>query len=149
MCVYKQNRLDLRPLFLMLEVLKVVCVAVYRIMLLLLEVLKVVCVAVYRIMLLLLEVLKVVFVAVYRIMLLILEVLKVVFVAVYRVMLLISEVSKVNSFIYYVLHCMNKRSNGRRCQKTLKIHNKGCNAMYVKRSSKYTTSFLMFNQFSI
>ena len=35
-----------------------------------------------------------------------------VFAAVYRVMLLMSEVSKVNSFIYYVLHCMNKRSKG-------------------------------------
>ena len=35
-----------------------------------------------------------------------------VFVAVYRVMLLMSEVLKVNSFIHYVLHCMNKRSKG-------------------------------------
>ena len=63
------------------------------------------------------------------------EVSKVVFAAVYRVMLLMWEVLKVNSFIYYVLHCMN------RCQKRLKIHNNGCNAMYVEgveRSSKYT-----------
>ena len=58
MCVYKQNRLDLRPLFLMSKVSKMV------------------------------------------------------FAAVYRVMLLMSEVLKVNSFIYYVLHCMNKRSKG-------------------------------------
>ena len=40
------------------------------------------------------------------------KVLKVVFVAVYRLMLLMFEISKVNSFIYYVLHCMNKRSKG-------------------------------------
>ena len=37
MCVYKQNRLDLRPLFLMLEVSKVVFVAAYRVMLLMWE----------------------------------------------------------------------------------------------------------------
>ena len=41
-----------------------------------------------------------------------LEVSKVVFAAVYRVMLLMLEVSKVNSFIYYVLQYMNKRSKG-------------------------------------
>ena len=72
MCVYKQSRLDLRPLFLMSKVSKVVFVTVYRVS----------------------------------------EVLKVVIAAVYRVMLLMSEVFKVNSFIYYVLHCMNKRSKG-------------------------------------
>ena len=72
MCVYKQNRLDLRPLFLMSKVSKVVFVTVYRVS----------------------------------------EVLKVVIAAVYRVMLLMSEVLKVNSFIYYVLHCMNKTSKG-------------------------------------
>ena len=76
MCVYKQNRLDLRPLFLMSKVSKVV------------------------------------FVTVYRVMLLMSEVSKVVIAAVYRVVLLMSEVLKVNSFIYYVLHCMNKRSKG-------------------------------------
>ena len=51
---------------------------------------------------------KVVFMTVYRVS----EVLKVVIAAVYRVMLLMSEVLKVNSSIYYVLHCMNKRSKG-------------------------------------
>ena len=50
-----------------------------------------------------------VFVAVCRVTLLMSKVSKVVFVAVYRVMLLMSEVSKVNSFIYYALHCVNKR----------------------------------------
>ena len=59
-----------------------------------------------------LEVSKVVFVAAYRVMLLMSEVSKVVFAAVYRVMLLMPEVSKVDSFIYYVLHFMNKRSKG-------------------------------------
>ena len=41
MYVYKQNRFDLRPLFLMSEVSKVVFVAVYRVMLLMSEVSKV------------------------------------------------------------------------------------------------------------
>ena len=41
MCVHKQNRLDLRPLFLMSEVLKAVFAAVYRVMLLMSEVSKV------------------------------------------------------------------------------------------------------------
>ena len=52
---------------------------------------------------------------------------KVVFVAVYRVMLLMSEVLKVNSFIYYVLHCMNIRSN----------------VEGVERDSKYTIRAVM------
>ena len=47
-----------------------------------------------------------------------------------------------HTFIYYVLHCMNKRSKGMsKVLKETKIHNKGCNAMYVKgvkRDSKYT-----------
>ena len=74
-----------------------------------------------------------VFVTAYRVMLLMLEVSKVMFVAVYRVMLLMSEVSKVHSFMYYVLHCMNKRSKGMsKVSKRLKIYNKGCNAMYIK-----------------
>ena len=90
------------------------------------------------------EVLKEVFVAVYRVMLLMLEVWKVVFAAVYIVMLLMCKVSKVNSFIYYVLHYMNKRSKGMlKVLKRLKIHHKGYNAMYVEgveKDSKYTIS---------
>ena len=57
------------------------------------------------------------------------EVLKVVFEAVYRVMLLMSEVLKMNSFIYYVLHCMNKK---------IKEYVKG-----VIRSWKYTVRAVM------
>ena len=60
----------------------------------------------------------------YRAMLLKSEVSKVVFVAVYRVMSLMSEVSKVNSFIYYVRHCMNIISKGM-SKVLLKIHYKG------------------------
>ena len=70
----------------------------------------------------------------YRVILLMSKVSKVVFVAVYRLILLMLEVSKVDSFI-----CQ-------RCRKRLKIHNKGCNAMYVKgvkRSSIYTVRAVM------
>ena len=88
MCVYKQNRLDLRNLFLMSEVSKVVFVAVYRVMLLMLEVSKVNCFTYY------------VLHCMSKRSKGMSNMSKVVFAAVYRVVLLMPKVSKVNSFIY-------------------------------------------------